>query len=80
MTPDELGDMEPREFINKMVGANDLETERRLWAAYVEAINNPYLKENPGTFKQFCDKMTGAKQKTIKMKPEKFLKIIGAIE
>lgn len=77
MTPDELGDMELREFMNKMLGANDLETERRLWAAYVEAINNPYLKEKPGNFKQFCDKMMGVKR-SIKLTPEKFFKIIGA--
>jgi hypothetical protein len=78
MTPDELGNMEPREFLNKMLGNNDLETERRLWQAYVQAINNPYLKEKPGSFKQFCDKMTGEKIRNIKMTPEKFLKIIGA--
>lgn len=76
MTPEELGDMEPREFTNKMLGDNDLETERRLWLAYIHAINNPYIKEKPGTFKQFSDKMTGVRN-AIKMSPDKFFKIIG---
>ena len=77
MTPDELGEMEPREFMNKMLGNSDLENERRLWTAYVQACNNPYLKEKPGNFEQFCDRMKG-EHTSIKMTPEKFFKIIGA--
>lgn len=77
MTPDELGDLEPREFMNKLLGENDLETERRLWMAYVHAINNPYMKDKPGSFLQFCDKMKGVKN-TVKMSPERFLKVIEA--
>ena len=45
MTPEQFGDLEPREFINKMIGANELETERRLWHAWVIISNNPYIKE-----------------------------------
>jgi len=69
--------MELREFMNKLVGWNELEQERRLWAAYIEACNNPYLKDKPGTFKQFCDRMTNTRSNTIKMSPDKFFKIIG---
>lgn len=78
MTPDELGDMEPREFMNKMLGFNDLETERRLWIAYVEACNNPYSKEKPGNFKDFMDKMTGRNINRIKFSsPDKFFQALG---
>jgi len=77
LSPDELGQMEPREFINKLTGFMEQEQERRLWHAWVIASNNPYIKEKPGNFKQFCDKMTRAFE-PVKMKPETFLKIIGA--
>ena len=77
MTPGELGEMDPREFMNKLIGYSEQENEKRLWIAYVQAINNPYLKEKPGTFQRFCDKMKGEK-KTIKMSADKFFKIIGA--
>jgi hypothetical protein len=77
LTPDELGDLEPRQFMNMLIGYQEQETERKLWAAYIQACNNPYLKEKPGTFKQFCDRMKG-ETKAIKMKPEQFLRIIGA--
>jgi hypothetical protein len=78
MTPGELGEMDPREFMNKLIGYSEQENEKRLWIAYVQAINNPYLKEKPGTFQQFCDRMTG-QRKQLPLSPDKFLKIIGAL-
>jgi hypothetical protein len=76
MTPDELGDMEPREFMNKLLGFMDLEMERRLWMAWVEVSNNPYNKDRPGSFKQFCDKMKG-ENKTPKLTEKQFFNLLG---